>query len=149
MLAFVSSEDVDDDNDGDDDLSGVFVTLSDESGATVATTLTDSEGNYVFYDVLAGDYTASETDPVDLVSVSDIDGGDENEIAVTIGGSDPLNSTGNDFVDEKPEELGSVSGTVLEDTDDDNEGDEPLSGVVVELKDGDVVVATTLTGSDF
>ena len=91
MLAFVSSEDVNDDNDGDDDLSGVFVNLSDESGTTVATTLTDSEGNYVFYDILAGDYTASETDPVDLVSVSD--GCDKNAITVTIGGSDPLKST--------------------------------------------------------
>ena len=85
MLAFVSSEDVDDDNDGDDDLSGVFVTLSDESGTTVATTLTDSEGNYVFYDAPAGDYTVSGTDPVDLVSVSDIDGCDKNAITVTIG----------------------------------------------------------------
>ena len=144
------TEDTDDDNEGDSPLSGVLVTLTDSSGIVVASTLTDSEGAYEFSDVPAGDYTVSETDPMDLISVSDIDGSDntDNAIDVTVGGDDPLDSTGNDFVDEKPDETGSISGTVFEDTDDDNEGDEPLSGVVVELKDDGNVVATTLTGSD-
>ena len=71
----------------------------------MATTLTDAEGNYVFYDVVPGEYTVSETDPDDLISVSDVDGDDNtnNAVDVSIGGSSPLNSTGNDFVDEKQE----------------------------------------------
>jgi hypothetical protein len=41
-------------------------------------------------------------------------------ISVTVGSGSPLNSTGNDFVDE----LGrTVTGVVLEDTD--NDGDDP------------------------
>ena len=87
------SEDVDNDNDGHDALSGVLVTLADSSDSVVATTLTDSEGNYVFCDLPSGDYAVTETDPDDLVSVSDVDGSDntDNTVDVNIGGSSSLN----------------------------------------------------------
>ena len=49
--------------------------------------------------------------------MSDVDGGDQNMIAVALGGrAVPLNSTNNDFVEEKGR---SVTGVVLEDLDND------------------------------
>ena len=74
--------------------------------------------------------------------------------AVEIGGGQPLESTWNDFVDEPaPDEpsaaaLGSISDSVTEDIDIDNDydGDEPLENVVVALLDEDHdVIPTILT----
>jgi hypothetical protein len=65
-------------------------------------------------------HAGAGTDEAGYLAVSDIDGGDVNMISVTVGSGSPLNSTGNDFVDE----LGrTVTGVVLEDTD--NDGDDP------------------------
>ena len=52
----------------------------------VATTVTISEGTYIFYNILMGQYTVKETDPIDLISVSDIDCPDntDNLIAVMV-----------------------------------------------------------------
>ena len=74
--------------------------------------------------------------------------------AVEIGGGQPLESTWNDFVDEPASDepsaaaLGSISGSVTEDIDIDNDydGDEPLENVVVALLDEDHdVIPTILT----
>ena len=53
-----------------------------------------------------------------------------------------MDSTGNDFA----APLGSFSGSVLADIDNDNDGDEPINGMLIALvgEDG-VIVATTLT----
>lgn len=81
-----------------------------------------------------------------FASVSDIDGGNNNLVAATIGGSEPFVSTKNDFVDEEPPVLGSVSGTVTEDTDGDDTGAEPLELIQILLKneDGDERISASL-----
>ena len=91
----------------------MFLSFSqNKNGDVIATTLTDSMGDYVFYDLPAGTYTVTETNLGDVpLDVKDIDGGDANVISVILGGGD--NSTGNDFVDEKfVPGVGSISGTV-------------------------------------
>ena len=101
-------------------------------------------GDYSFNNVSPGDYQVEETNPVGFQDVSeadgefdggdDTDGGDNgivNNIPVVLDPGE--NDEGNDFVDEEP---GSISGTVLEDTDGDGVGDTPLAGVTVELLDG-------------
>jgi hypothetical protein len=88
-----------------------------------------------------------ETNGVDVpLDVSDIDGGDANLIKVTIGLDDfPLNSTGNDFVDERGRQ---IKGVVLEDVNDDDTGDIPINGVLISLVSGSgIVLATTTTDS--
>ncbi|MCK6394374.1 SdrD B-like domain-containing protein [Zoogloea sp.] len=135
------SEDQDNDNTGDSPIAGVTVQLKDPAGNVVQTTTTDANGNYTFNNVPAGNYTVVETNKPGFSDVGDVDGGDPNVISVTLpaGG----NSTGNDFVDERLP--GVVSGSVLEDNNNDNVGDTPIPGVTVELKDpaGNVVQTTT------
>ena len=80
----------------------------------------------------------------------DADRGDPNSISVVIGGDSPVDSTGNDFVDGLPSDapsttpkdvpLGSFSGSVLADIDNDKDGDEPLEGVLVALIGEDGVI---------
>jgi len=76
----------------------VVLILRDESGMVVATTLTDSDGNYVFADVPSGTYTVTETNVANYVDVSDSDGANDSTISVILGAG--TNSTGNMFVDE-------------------------------------------------
>ena len=133
------------DGGGDDALANVVLTLKDENGADIdsdpntagvqpTTTSTDSEGNYSFAGLPPGNYQVVETDIAGFQSVSDVDGannniiGDETPIAVTAG----QDTAGNDFVDEQ---LGSLSGQVLQDTDNNNVGDAALADVVLTLKD--------------
>ena len=91
--------------------------------------------------------------------MSDVDGsnnniiGDETPITV-VGGEDTPN---NNFVDE---ELGSLSGLVQEDTNGDGNGDTPIAGVTITLRDENgndidsdpntpgVQPTTTVTGDD-
>ena len=44
---------------GEPGLTGVIVTLQDSTGADLATTMTDENGNYLFTDVTPGDYTVT------------------------------------------------------------------------------------------
>jgi serine-aspartate repeat-containing protein C/D/E len=134
-------EDLDNNNSGDTPIAGVTVQLKDSTGTVVQTTTTDANGNYTFNNVPAGTYTVVETNKPGFSDVGDVDGGDPNVIAVIL--TPGATSTGNDFVDERLP--GVVSGTVLEDNDNDNVGDTPIPGVTVELKDpaGNVVQTTT------
>ncbi len=86
----------------DTPLAGVEVTLYDENGDVVATTVTDENGVYVFPDVLAGTYDVVQTQPDEYGSVS------ENTLRVehgTTGTSDV------DFV----EKAGVIEGVVTVD----------------------------------
>jgi hypothetical protein len=87
--------------------------LKDASGAPIATTTTDANGNYSFANVPAGNYTVEQTNKPGYTDVSDIDGGNPNSIAVSL--QPGQSSTGNDFVDERLP--GAITGTVLEDLD--------------------------------
>ena len=84
-------------------MEGVLVSLYDNTFTIIATTLTDSSGNYLFADLPPGSYIVTEQNRDDVnLDVKDSDGGDSpNEIAVLLGGDNPLHSVGNDFVDEK------------------------------------------------
>ncbi|MDQ8192397.1 SdrD B-like domain-containing protein, partial [Roseibacillus persicicus] len=137
--------DTDNDDLGDTAIEGVVLTLKDASGNDIdsdpvaagvqpTVTATDEFGAYSFTGLFPADYRVVETQPSGYDSVSDVDGanndiiGDETAISVS-GGSD---SSGNDFVEEAP---GSISGTVLADTDNNNTGDTAIEGVVLTLKD--------------
>lgn len=125
-------------NGGDAPIAGVTVSLwpddgsgnADMSGGTpIATVVTAPDGSYLFDEVPAGDYVIVESDPSGFTSVNG------NEIPVTLldGGT----NTGNNFLDTTPDPDGSISGTVYNDTTDDdlldNTNDTPVAGVTVGL----------------
>ena len=148
-------EDIDNDDAGEDPIAGVTITLLDDTGATVATAVTDSNGAYLFEDVVPGDYIVSESQPSGFADVLDEDSTVPGDDAVN---ADPLDDVipvsivsgelddGNDFIEEQ---LGSLSGTVLEDTDNDGVGEDPIAGVTITLLDEDgATVATAVTDSN-
>jgi len=143
-ISGVVKEDIDNDDQGDEPISDILIQLKDETGAIVATTTTGSDGFYVFYDVPAGVYFVMEINS-DLVplDVADSQGFPmDNIVEVVLGAAE--NSTQNDFTDEKKRV---VAGQVLEDEDNDEDGDSPIEGVLVTLVSAinGTVIATTLT----
>lgn len=160
--------DTNNDNVGDTSLSGITIELLDSSnnpidsdpntsGTQQTLTTTDSSGNYTFSNVTPGSYIVKQTDLTGYNSISDGDstnGSDDtptnsntndNLIPVTITSGET--DSGNDFVDEQ---TGSIIGTVLIDTNNDNVGDSPLSGVTIQLfnSGGTTVIATTTTATN-
>ncbi|NNM29502.1 MAG: hypothetical protein HKO57_08270, partial [Akkermansiaceae bacterium] len=147
--------DTDNDDAGDTPLSGVTVFLDTNGNGSFdggePTTTTSGAGTYSFTGLIAGDYNVVQVDLANYQSVSDTDGGDANvtsPVSVTVGAT-----TANiDFVDE---ELGAIAGTVRADTDNDDTGDTPLSGVTVfldmdgsgTLNAGDVSTTTSGAGT--
>ncbi|MGL5076580.1 MAG: SdrD B-like domain-containing protein, partial [Waterburya sp.] len=103
------------------------------TGSAIATTTTDSNGNYQFSDLANGQYVVVQTQPAGYESVTDIDGGDSNQILATIAGAD---SVGNDFLEEVP--LASIGGRIWEDSD--------RNGLESELEPGIANITVTLTG---
>lgn len=95
------TEDVNNDDIGDDPLSNVYVTLMDASGVVVGTTLTDSNGNYEFCGLASGTYSVVETNPPTYLDISDSDGANDNTILVTVTAGE--SSIGNDYTDELPQ----------------------------------------------
>jgi SdrD B-like domain len=51
-------------------LAGVQVSLRDESGAEVARTITDARGNYLFDDLMMGQYTVVFTAPSSVIAAA-------------------------------------------------------------------------------
>jgi hypothetical protein len=66
-------------------------------GGVCDTISTDLNGNFRFLGYAPGDYTLDETDLPGYTSVSDSDGGDANQISLTLVAGN--NSTGHSFVD--------------------------------------------------
>ena len=150
------SEDIDNDDIGDVDLQLVEITLVDSNGTTVATTQTDSNGYYVFTDVEPGYYTVVETQPSGLSSVSEDEGGADDDagnttldniisVYVNIGEID----VNNDFVEELGVSLGDRiwiddNGDGIQDVSETNTTG--LEDIVVNLYNGaDEFIATTTT----
>ena len=129
---------------GDIGISGVTVTLFDQSMVNpIAQTMTDSAGNYAFNNLLAGSYIVVETNLPGYIDVFDVFGNPLDNIIRTIlvGGQ---NETDQDSVDRR---VGSITGSVKEDLDNNDPGDAPLPGVTVTLLDSlGNVIATTVTG---
>ena len=127
--------DTNNDNSGDSPISGVVLTLVDINGVPILnggnpiTAITAVDGSYSFGNLPPGTYGVLETQPLGYNSVSDKDGGNPNEIRpiLLIAG---VPNTGNTFIEEQP---GSISGSVLADTNGDGSGDAPLAGVVLRL----------------
>ena len=94
--------------------AGVTVTLSGDDNQTV---VTDANGQYSFIVPGAGDYTVVETDPAATVSLSDVDGANDNTISVTI--VDFESSLENDFFDGADTDDDDVAD--VNDQDDDND----------------------------
>lgn len=127
----------------------------DGSDTQVGTTTADGSGNYAFNNLPPGDYIVVESDPTGYYPVKDettIDGADRpntntnnNEVPVSVVGGET--DAGNNFVDEQG--VSTISGTVWEDNNDNNQLDKDsgVSGVVISLLDGGGnVIATQTTG---
>ncbi|MBK8347126.1 MAG: carboxypeptidase regulatory-like domain-containing protein [Saprospiraceae bacterium] len=145
--------DTNNDNIGDTPLANVTLQLKDAvTGAVIATTTTNAQGQYTFSNVAPGNYTIMETDPAGYQDVSDVDttpdpdgndGATPNDmIPVTVTAGEADNN--NDFVEEQ---LANIRGNVKADTNNDNTGDVAIGNVTIELKDAvtGAVVATTTT----
>ena len=93
--------DVDGDlGDGDDGIPGVTLELEDSActlGSTCRTTRTDAEGFYRLVDLPADTYTLHQYDLPGYTSTADVDGGDPNQVVVSIGAANYV--TGQDFLD--------------------------------------------------
>jgi protocatechuate 3,4-dioxygenase beta subunit len=138
------------DNPGDTSLLGVVVELRDGDGNVIATTTTDSAGNYGFANLIPGDYQVSTLTPAGATHVTDADGdaNGANLIEVTLTTADV---TARDFLLDNVATY-AITGTVFNDSDSDSAfsgGDTPLGGVTVQLLDSDGnVIATTVTEPD-
>lgn len=97
----------------------------------IGSAFTDASGFYSFDGLPPGNYVVEETDPPGAISRDDVTGDNlDNNVSATIASA---NSTGNDFLDDNPNQPGSISGAVLADTDNDDAGDSPMQNVAVAL----------------
>ena len=128
-------QDTDNDDKANGPLVNVTMTLYSETGDVVASTTTQSDGTFVFTNVPAGNYTVVETNPHNYQDVYEVDGTNDNRVAVTVTLAEDV--TGVDFLDEP---LRTISGDVFEDTDSDDIGNEPIVGAVVQLLDHDKIL---------
>ena len=76
-------------------LPGARITLIGTNGATIASTVTDSNGNYAFFDLPAGSYTVFEAPLTGFINLTPVDG----KIPVTLSGGQ--NVTGQNFIDRR------------------------------------------------
>ena len=137
---------------GDIAQSGVTVKLVDASGAVVATTTTDADGNYSFTGLNDGTYTVQVDKTGPLASTEQTEdpsgNGDSRSQAITFTRSDPDVTNVNFGYAENY----TVSGTVYYDKDRSetlNNGEPGFGGVTVNLLDeAGATVATTTTKAD-
>jgi protocatechuate 3,4-dioxygenase beta subunit len=143
---------------GEEGVAGVTVTLKDFLGNVVATTVTNSLGNYLFTDVPAGTgYTIEFTPPIGTVfsptgAGTDSTDNNANAFGVTapftvLAGKDNLTIDAGIYIQDAAK--ASVGNKVWEDINNDgiqDAGEPGISGVVVKLKDDNgVVVDSTVT----
>jgi hypothetical protein len=86
--------------DGDQGIPGVTMELADNEcglGVDCLTTATDSDGVYRFVDLPAGTYTIHQVDLPGYTSTADVNGGDPNQVALSLGAT--TYTTGQDFLD--------------------------------------------------
>lgn len=133
--------DTDNDGTGDTGVESVLLTLKDAAGDDIdsdpvasgvqpTVALTDGSGSYSFGGLFPADYQVEQTQPAGLKSTGDSDGGDPNSIEVSVFPN--ATASGNNF---EEVEAGSLSGRVLADIDNDDEGETGIPGVMLTLKD--------------
>ena len=139
-------------NTGDLPQGGVTVKLVDASGAVVATTTTDPDGNYSFTGLNDGTYTVQVDKTGPLASTEQTEdpsgNGDSRSQAITFTRSDPdVTNVNFGYAEDY-----TVSGTVYYDKDRSetlNNGEPGFGGVTVNLLDeAGATVATTTTKAD-
>ena len=139
-------------NTGDLPQGGVTVKLVDASGAVVATTTTDADGNYSFTGLGDGTYTVAvdKTDPLASTEQTEDPSGnaDSRSQAITFTRNDPdVTNVNFGYAEDY-----TVSGTVYYDKDRSetlNNGEPGFDGVTVNLLDeAGATVATTTTKAD-
>ena len=139
-------------NTGDLPQGGVTVKLVDASGAVVATTTTDADGNYSFTGLNDGTYTVQVDKTGPLASTEQTEdpsgNGDSRSQAITFTRSDPdVTNVNFGYAEDY-----TVSGTVYYDKDRSetlNNGEPGFGGVTVNLLDeAGATVATTTTKAD-
>ena len=144
----------------EDRIANVEIRLTDANGDFVASTTTNSDGEYHFEDLAPGHYTITEIQPTDFVdgrdslgTVTDLNGntragGEQANDEFTVWLDSGDQGTNYDFGELLP---ASISGFVHTDPNGDGElnsdfGDQVLANVAIELLDNDGnVVATTTT----
>ncbi|WP_449224078.1 MSCRAMM family protein [Aporhodopirellula rubra] len=141
---------------GEEAIGNVSLDLVDSTGTVIATTQTNSQGQYLFDKLPPDTYTVVETQPAGYIdgkdSVGSIGGtrsgslGNDNDSLVDIVLRQGLHGANYDFGERQ---VASISGRVHVDLDEDCELDPnemTLAGVVIELKDSTgKTVATTQT----
>ena len=137
---------------GDIAQSGVTVKLVDASGAVVATTTTDADGNYSFTGLNDGTYTVQVDKTGPLASTEQTEDpsgqGDSRSQAITFTRSDPdVTNVNFGYAEDY-----TISGTVYYDKDRSetlNNGEPGFDGVTVNLlNEAGATVATTTTKAD-
>jgi len=132
---------------GEMGIPGVTVELFDDMGNSLGTTMTDANGNYIFENLPAGDYTVTVTPPAGYTNTGDPDGTFDSTTDVTLGAGEM--TTVEDF---GYQGTGSIGDLIWEDLNGDgvvDPGEMGMAGVTVELKDSlCVVIATTMTDAN-
>ncbi|MEY3480609.1 MAG: hypothetical protein RIQ71_1384 [Verrucomicrobiota bacterium] len=147
---------------GETPVAGVTVTLTQAgpdgilgtADDVVSTTTTDVNGDYLFSNLLPGPFEIVTTPPANYTPLADANGGNPNNITSTLNRGENL--TAQDFEYTGP---GSITGTVLIDTDGDGVGDQPAPGVILSLVDasgnpvldggGNPITTTTDSNGDY
>ena len=122
-------EDVDNNNIGEVNLVGVTITLLDSSNSVVATTLIDSNGDYLFVDLPVGVYSVSETNLAEYSDVSDVD--DTNDINKALSLAPSVSPAPSVSYAPSKACVSILTGSAREDVDNDCDGDTPLPGVLI------------------
>ena len=137
---------------GEEGFKDITVELLGPDGAVIATTTTDTDGNYSFTRLPAGDYTVKVTKAgaiANLDQTEDLDSTKDNTSGtVTLNADNPVQENINFGYVKKH----AISGNVYLDQNRDKTkdgGDIPQSGITVNLVDASgTVVATTTTDAD-
>ncbi|UJS27954.1 carboxypeptidase regulatory-like domain-containing protein [Macrococcoides canis] len=140
-------------DEGEQPIAGVTVTLEDENGKVIATTTTDENGYYVFECVEPGKYVVNFETPEGMTPTvkneGDNDGKDSDgtRVSVTVGEKDDLTIDSGFYTPEKP--CVKIGDYVWNDENRNgiqDEGEQPIAGVTVTLEDENgKVIATTTT----
>jgi serine-aspartate repeat-containing protein C/D/E len=123
-------EDLDHNGTGDTPIAGVTVVLKDASGAPIATTTTDANGNYSFANVPAGNYTVEQTNKRGLHRRQRHR---RRQPQQHRRDGHPRHQSGQHLHRRAP--AGQHQRHRREDLDNNNTGDTPIAGVTVVLKD--------------
>jgi len=139
---------------GEQLLADVTIRLLDDTGQTIATTLTDADGEYLFDGLRPGTYAVEEEQPAGYFDGPDHVGSEGGRIELPDGLAGIVLASGTDavrydFCEYPP---GSISGRVHVDLNLNcqlDPGEETLAGVTIRLLDaGGSVLQTTLTDAN-